>query len=375
MVLKEIISNSKLSPLQLAKGIKSLKSITESQAQFEAFKMEIIPEERLNRITRIIAGLEQEDEFAILCHLMGTCESLVGIDQTPVIANENEKPPDFLATFSLPCRVQNKSKTLQNLTYKCFIEVKSSRKATYKISKKDFRQRVSFAKRYNLPLVFAVRLLSNDEAALWVVVESEYLESRKLKLDITAFNKGIRHLIFDEYLLMPIPNLHIIHYYDSTNKEPGIKHQSYGTQIKTVLLFRDFQYEVPADYSFLSVIFDAFRPEEVQTKTYGHFTAQILRLGLQARSICDILYVANRMAMNEHGDRPFDPSRLTSRFDSQDRGPILFTREMMEYLTSMEINSKPLFFLIGFEDPSQHLARLNRLCSNKQLAGQESQDS
>ena len=96
MTLKELIAKSNLSPVQLAKSIKSLKSITESHAEFEQFKKEFIPEERLDRITQIIVGLEQEDEFAILCRLMETCQSLVGIDQTPVVANDTEKAPDFL---------------------------------------------------------------------------------------------------------------------------------------------------------------------------------------------------------------------------------------------------------------------------------------
>lgn len=146
----------KLSPVQLAKGIKSLKSITKSQAQFETFKKEFIPDEQLERISQIIRGLEQEDEFAIICRRMGTCQSLVGIDQTPFLTNELEKPPDFLATFAPTYHVEDKR---ANLTYKCFIEVKSSQDHTYKISKKDFFQRVNFAKRYNLPLIFAVRLL------------------------------------------------------------------------------------------------------------------------------------------------------------------------------------------------------------------------
>ena len=359
--LKDIIANSKLSPVQLAKGIKSLKSITESQAQFETFKKEFIPDEQVERISQIIRGLEQEDEFAILCRLMGTCQSLVGIDQTPVLINESEKPPDFLATFAPKYHVEDKR---PDLIYKCFVEVKSSQDDTYEISKKDFFQRVNFAKRYNLPLIFAVRLLSRGGSALWVVVESECLESSKLKLDVTALNKGIRHLIFDEYFLMPIPNLHIAHYYDSNSKELGIEHGTYGTQVKTVLLFQDFQYEVPKDHLFfLSAIFDSFQPEEVQSKTQNNITVQILRLGLQARSLCDMLYIINRMAIDEQGDRLFDPSRLASRFDSKTGEPTLFTRQMIEHFTSLKVNSKPLFLSLGFEEPKEAIDRLKKLCS------------
>lgn len=361
MNLKDIIANSKLSPVQLAKGIKSLKSITESHAQFENFKKEFIPVEQHERISQIIRGLEQEDEFAILCRLMGTCQSLVGIDQTPFLTNEVEKPPDFLATFSPRYHVEDKQTTL---IYKCFIEVKSSQEHTFKISKKDFFQRVNFAKRYNLPLIFAVRLMSKGGAALWVVVESQYLESNNLKLDVSALNKGIRHLIFDEYFLMPIPHLHIAHYYDSKSKELGIKHPTYGTQVKTILLFKDFQYEVPKDHLFfLSAIFDSFQPEEVQSKTQDNITVQILRPGLQARSLCDMLYIINRMAIDEHGDQLFDPSRLASRFDSNTGKPTLFTREMIEHFTSLKVNSKPLFFDLGFEEPKDAISRLKKLCS------------
>lgn len=59
MTIKEIIAKSKLSPVQLGKSIKSLKSITESEAEFEVIKKEFIPEAQLERVTQIVAGLEQ----------------------------------------------------------------------------------------------------------------------------------------------------------------------------------------------------------------------------------------------------------------------------------------------------------------------------
>jgi hypothetical protein len=364
MNLKELIAKSNLSPVQLAKSIKSLKTITESHAEFEAIKKEFVPDKRMDRITQIITGLEQEDEFAILCRLMGTCQSLVGIDQTPVISNDKEIPPDFLATFSPGCSVIGKSKADIGLEYKCFIEVKSSQKTSYKISKNDFDQRINFAKRYNIPLLFAVRFWATSDAALWVIVESDYLETNNRKLDISALLKGVRHLLLDDYFLMPIPNLHVAHYYDSKTKESGVKHFMYGSQVKTVLLFQDFQYELPEkDQLFFSALFDSYRLKEVQIKKFDNITVQVLKVGVQSRSLCDLLYAINRLAVDEHGDRLYDPSRLSSRFDSHINTPTFITREMIEYYTALRINSKPLFVKLAFEEPSEQFKKLNKLCS------------
>jgi len=273
MTLKKIIEGSTLSPVQLAKSIKSLKSLTESHTEYEELKKEFIPEGQIDRITQIIKGLEQEDEFAILCRLMGTCQSLVGIDQTPIVANNTEVAPDFLAQFTPGCRVLVKSSSELKLAFRCFVEVKSSQKEYFKISKRDFNQRLNFAKRYGLPLIFAVRLLANNGAALWVIADAEYLEKHDRRLNVSMLNKGIRHLLFDEYLVIPMPNLHMVHYYDSKSKELGMKHRVYGTQVKSFFLFQDVQFEIPKEELFIySVIANVFQPEEVRVQTKDNIT-------------------------------------------------------------------------------------------------------
>jgi len=76
-----------------------------------------------------------------------------------------------------------------------------------------------------------------------------------------------------------------------------------------------------------------------------------------------MLYAINRLATDEHGDLLFDPSRLSTRFDSPANPPKLITREMIEYYTALRVKSKPMFLILGFEEPEQHLKRLKELCS------------
>ena len=152
--MQDIIERSKLSPVQLAKCLKSVKSIAESRQEFEAFVRTSIPENKRDRVVQIIQGLEHEDDFAILCRLMGTCEALVRLDQTPLIDNGSQNAPDFLATFRPGCHVMGKSKDAIDLRYNCFVEVKSCKDQSLKISKKDLAVRARFAQQYGLPLIF-----------------------------------------------------------------------------------------------------------------------------------------------------------------------------------------------------------------------------
>ncbi len=366
MTLKEIIAKSKLSPVQLGKSIKSLKSITESEAEFEVIKKEFIPEAQLERVTQIVAGLEQEDEFAILCRLMGTCQSMVGIDQTPVIPNQDETPPDFLATFAPGCSVVAKTSSDLGYQFKCFLEIKSCKDTSYKISRNALQRRINFAARYGLPLIFAIRLWSESGAALWTMVSSDYLLSSNRRVDVSDMTAGVRHILLDDYFLMPIPNLHVAHYYDSQSKALGIRHSEFGVQIKTILLFRDFQYEIlKKDLVFFSALFDSYQPQEVQVKRDGNIAVQVLNVGIQGRSLADLLYTMNRLATDDQGHRIYDPSRFSSRFDSKEGKPTMITREMVEYYTSLHVQSQPVFMRLAFEEPEAQLKRLQELCARQ----------
>jgi hypothetical protein len=132
--MKELLDHSKLSPVELAKHLMTFKSLAKTKKDFEKLKNEIIAGEKLERINQIISGLEQEDELAVLCKLMNTCDSISKIEQSPIIQND-EIAPDFLASFTPGCTVTGKAKKDINVTFNCFIEVKSSKKKSTQFPK------------------------------------------------------------------------------------------------------------------------------------------------------------------------------------------------------------------------------------------------
>ena len=75
-------------------------------------------------IERSIDGLRQEDEFALLCRLMGTATHCVHLEQRPVIPGDS-LPPDFLSRF-LPGYSLLGDEPVPTRSLRCFIEVKST---------------------------------------------------------------------------------------------------------------------------------------------------------------------------------------------------------------------------------------------------------
>ena len=86
-----------VSGVELAKRIKEIKGITDA-ASFQDVLKRLVPQEKIPTVERIISGLSQEDDFALLCKMLNCCSSITPLNQTPIIA-ENELTPDFQITF------------------------------------------------------------------------------------------------------------------------------------------------------------------------------------------------------------------------------------------------------------------------------------
>ncbi|MFC1462145.1 hypothetical protein ACFLQU_00935 [Verrucomicrobiota bacterium] len=357
--IKDLIDRSDLSPIQLAKCIKSLKSTTQSPAEFEAIRNQLLPTEKREETDSILYGLEQEDEFSILCRLMGTCESLLHLEQTPFLEERQEIPPDFVATFSPGCSVLGKSKNDLELSYKCFVEVKSTKETVFKISKRNLQRRQNFANRYALPLMFAVRFTRLKGSALWLLMDADSLQERNRRIAIDDFIESQRHVIFDDYFIMPLPHLHLARYYDSRSKKGGVYHKEYGDQVRSCLLLKEQWVEIHKDDAFFcNALLDTFDPHEVRIEKRENLTCQVLNIGIQSRSLMDIIYRMNSLPVDKSESRIYDPTRIVSRFDTNS-GQKLIDRQLVE---SFLQSYKRVFFLASFGEPEEQLAKLRALC-------------
>lgn len=363
--MKQFLDNSELSPVELAKHLMSFRSLTETKNDFEAIKNSILPDQRTQRVEQIITGLEQEDEFAILCRLMETCESISRISQTPIVEN-GEIAPDFLASFSPGCSVTGKSRKDINVRFNCFVEVKSTKAKVFKISKNDLAKRKAFATRYRIPLVFAVRFLIFQSQGFWVMVDATRLEQNGRRISVGDVIGNLNHVLFDDYGVTPHPHLHVAHYYDAT-KQGGIRHKKYGPLFKTVLLLPDEKPIVLEDSKevLVNALLDSYEFKEVQVIQNGPVTCVVSFIGFQMRFLSDILFRINHLAVDSDGTPAFDATRVLTRLDNKEKPPTLITRSMVEWVVSFlnrnRDRDKLLFLKMGIGEPADQEKRLRRL--------------
>jgi hypothetical protein len=146
-----------LSPIELAKQVRALKAITTSDKEFVGALRALGVPEIDPRLSKILDGLNHEDEFALLCRLMETCDSINSIGQTPVVANDQQAAPDFIAIFRPALSWIGGVSFPPNSFYRCMIEVKGTSKVKHGFSRKDLTRRLTFAERFGVPLVLAIR--------------------------------------------------------------------------------------------------------------------------------------------------------------------------------------------------------------------------
>lgn len=351
--MKEFIDSEKLSPIEIAKNVISLKGLTDTSQNFDAIKRAIIPEGEIDHINQIIKGLEQEDEFAVLCKIMETCDSISKIGQNPIIGNE-EIAPDFIVSFRPGCSVQGLSKDKIGVIYNCFIEVKSCKKKKFRISAKDLKARKKFAQRFGMPLVFAIRFTMFEGQCYWILVEANRLETQGRKLDVTDLIGNLSSVLFDDYGLFTHPQLHFVHYYSKAPELEGIMHKDYGVLAKTVVLLPNCDpIEIDENSIIVNAIIDCFDFKTVHVESDNNITAVVSHIGSQMRFLSDMIYRVNNLARNENGESIYDASRIISRIGSSADKPILITRKIVEYAVHYLNSRKLMLFKMGIGDPKE----------------------
>jgi hypothetical protein len=353
---------SQRSRMEQAKALRVLKGITTSDSEFEALAKALFPTPDPSR-DRALEGLSQEDEFAILCRLMGTCTHIARLDQAPLLERQDSIVPDYLASFSPGFSSLGLSPKAVGCTYKCFIEVKSDDKKKYKISERDLKRREDFCHHFGQPLVFALRFKQYQGAA-WLLVTSQQFRDFHRTLDMTQMLKGIGHLLLDDYTIAAPNAFDVVYTWDTNATVGGIRHDKYGVVVQVDLLEKNSRVPVrDLARDFVCLFLEPFLPEILSTSTTGTRTMQLLRIpGNQARSISSLVYFCNRIRSDATtGEAAYDAVRITSSFDSPKPHLTLFTRELIEYV-ALEFFLKPRrLFKIALGSPEDELARLKGL--------------
>lgn len=354
--------NKDLSNIELAKRLKEIKGITSSNDDFDKLLRSLIPEEKIDEVHRIIRGLSQEDEFALICKMMECCSSITPLDQTPIL-DTDEKTPDFQVTFH-PASFFSNMPPHNDFSYKCMVEVKSTDKLRFKTSRADVRRREAYAKRFNLPLLYAVRFLKAENHAFWVIVTAESLIDKNV---LTAENyvPSLNSLIFDNYTLMLNSQYSIVRRYSQNQEGIGEIHKSMGAlQSITIHNVNGFEYKLEStDAVLFSLLFGIFKTYGTYVETYkgestiySHFSIH------QCYTLLDVVYGMSNMITDKTGNKKYDPTRAIANMDSPSNPTLLMRRSVLENMISKINHNCPNFFFFGMlGDEEQHRTKINEL--------------
>jgi hypothetical protein len=178
--------------VEVAETLKSLEDLLE-KADYQYPRehlLECHPEFSEKDIDRAVRGLREEDEFALMCRLMGTCTSLVRLDQKHNIPGDYSVP-DFLASFSPGCEICG-IKPEQVEGFRCFIDVKScyEKPERMKIKSDNLKKLRTYARQFGLPLLFAVRFTKATDFAFWVIAEDSDPNATEIEIPPDAYYKS-----------------------------------------------------------------------------------------------------------------------------------------------------------------------------------------
>lgn len=354
--------NENLSDVELAKRLKEIKGITTSDKDFNAILKTLIPEGKIDTVHRIIRGLSQEDEFALLCKMMECCSSITPLEQTPLI-DSDEKTPDFQVTFH-PASFFSGMLPHPDFHYKCMVEVKSTDKAKFKTSRADVQRRKAYADRFNLPLLYAVRFLIADQYAFWVIVTAEQL-LKKNTLTTNDIVPSLNSILFDNYTIMINPSYTIVRKYSKTEQGIGEIHQELGAlQSVSIQDKNGCVYDLAdKDALLFSMLFSVYFTYGTYIETfkdsstvYAHFDVN------QFKTIADIVFMISNLITGEDGEKLYDPTRAIANMDAKDRKIPLLQRSVLEDLFSRINDNCHNFFFYGMlGDESQHHEKIRTL--------------
>jgi hypothetical protein len=308
-----------------------------------------------------VNGLSEEDEFALLTKLLGTAKHIIGFEQRPLVEGEYIVA-DYYLTMKPGCSTHGKSRD-KFPDYKCVVDVKSTEKDVFKIGGKRLQRLRNFSDLLGLPLYFAVRFLRFKDSALWAIIQDDRSATY---LNVTYGNvvNGLRQVFWDEYTLMPNPQLIIVAKFSKSSTISSVGHSEYGTQVE--LAFTENAIKTLFTLSneqtfFASLLMEAYNLKEIKIEKIDEdITLQYLKPTLMTAFLADLIFKANRLPIDEFGRIVYDASKLIVRSDT-DAHDKLIDREKVEFITKPLIENQVLF--VG--EIGDHLQRW------KSLGGQE----
>lgn len=358
-----------VSDVELAKRIKELKGIAPA-ATFEMILKKLVPEDKIKTVERIISGLSQEDEFALLCKMLNCCSSITPLNQTPIVGDD-EITPDFQATFHAGSFLSNMS-SMDAPAFNCMIEVKSTEKFKFKSSRSDIEKRRRFAARYNLPLLYAIRFSAVKDHAFWVVISADDLYDKN-KIDTSAYVDSLGQLLFDNYSIMVNSSYTLVRRYSKSKPGIGEKHEALGELQSLELVSSGGKVYRPSnnDSLVLAMLYNIFASTKSYTETYNG--ESVVYSGFELMrflTLVDAVYYLNNLISDADGNKYYEPVRAMANLDSPTNPTMIITRSVIEGVIRRINESCGDFFLFGIL--GDHSARVDKLMKLMKINDAES---
>lgn len=341
--------------VEVAKALRAVKAIL-SASDFERVRDIVLESHRVDA-GRALAGLHEEDEFAVLCRLMGSTTHLVPLGQRPLLRGEYIVP-DFLARFQPGCSFRGWTQE-DSAGFNCVVEVKSTKKNHFDIGGAPLQRLRRFADTFGLPLLFAVRFVRFGNSALWVVVEDQDRSKNSLKVTVNDLIKGARAVLWDDYFYMITPGTHFQASYTRHVTHSNVVRPDYGEQFEFHVVTAGERIVFQGvDAALFSLFFEAFELQEAGKQVRGDITYVIYMPKVAFCSIADLIYKMNRLPVDETGHSAYDPAKLLMDFQNESE-PALVTRRLVETIGG-HLLSKKILFVIGLGDEESHVALWRR---------------
>lgn len=361
-----------VSDVELAKRIKELKGVAPA-ATFDMILKQLVPDDKISTVERIINGLSQEDEFALLCKMLDCCSSITPLNQTPIVG-EDEITPDFQVTFH-PGSFLSKMSSAGAPAFKCMVEVKSTEKLKFKSSRSDIDKRRRFAARYNLPLLYAIRFTAVKDHAFWVVIPADDLYDKN-RIDTSAYVDSLGQLLFDNYSIIVNSSYTLVRKYSKNKSGIGERHEALGELQSLELVNSQGKAYRPSndDALVLAMLYNIFASTKSYTETYNG--ESVVYSGFELMrflTLMDAVYYLNNMISDADGNKYYDPVRAMANLDSPTNPTMIITRSVVERVVRRVNDSCENFFLFGIL--GDHSGRVNKLIKLMEVNGVEGSDA
>lgn len=340
------------SRIEIAKALRHMKAIA-TRNQYEAIH-KVLGLAHDEELSRAVSGLGEEDEFLLMCVLMGTATHLAPLEQRPSVAG-GRSAPDLLARFQ-PGYYPKTISSSHHSGYTCFVEVKSTKKDTFHFGGKHLHELREFAAAFQLPLVFAIRFLRWHGVALWVIVEDKDRTRRSLSVSVSDWISGLRPVLWNEEGYMLFPGTYFQATYGPRTTQHGIWHPKYGEQVAFQVVTNKGRFEFDGEEGdIVAGFFESYNLREEKIERHGENTYVAYVPQNSTLSVVDLIYGMNRLPRDEDGHLVYDAGTVLRKLADGQKYPLI-TREFVTYFAKHFCHLGALG-VVGYGKPEDTYAR------------------